>query len=528
MRLIDRARGIERATLEDIAQSVAYAGNRYGFATTMPGSPRIDPPASFDGYVSDIHQRYGVVAAAVLARQLLVSELRFVWRDTTAGATGGTFGSPALGMLAYPSPSLTRPQMLSTMEAHASYGGAAYVLRLDDGSLSLLNPGHVYTVLGTNLESDNLAHLAADARVVGYIHDPKRGTTPKLYAPSELAAWIPEPDPVCWWRGISWITSVLDEIATDRQASNHLSAFYTNAATPQMVYSFDASLTPEQVSDYASLLRDQTVGTANAYKSLIVGGGADVEVVGDRLAQLNYRDTQGGHESRIASRSRVPAAILGIREGMQGSALNSGNYTATRRLWADTWFSPYAASMCAAMERILPVPGGAELTFDRSQVQFLQEDRADEANIMQAQSQTLRNLVDGGFDATSAVAALVAGDFSKLKHSGLYSVQMQAPGSETPVERAEPVSLTVNIPATEVTIDSPVTVERTEITVAPAESTITVPVTVERGLAPNVTIDSPITVEGAVVNLPEPKATEQQIQRDAAGNIVSTITRHVD
>lgn len=435
MRLIDRARGIERLTLEGVAESVAFAGKRYGlgFGTTMQGSPRIDPDPCFEGYVNQIHKRYGVVAAAVYARQLLVSELRFQWRDVTAGAAGRLFGTAALGMLEYPSESLTRPQLLATMEAHVSYSGVAYVLRNDDGTLSLLNPQHVYVALGTDLVDPDLASLAADCRVVAYVYDPKRGVPPRVFLPSELAAWIPEPDPIMWWRGLSWVSSVLDEIATDRQASDHLSKFYTNAATPQMVYSFDATLTPTQIAEYAAMIRDDTAGTANAYKSLVVGGGADVEVVGDRLAQLNYKDTQGGHESRIASRSRVPAAVLGIREGMQGSALNSGNYTATRRLWADTWFSPHAASLCAALQRILPVPSRtSELTFDRAQIQFLQEDRADEASIMQANSQTLRNLVDGGFLAKSAVEALTTGDFTRLQHSGLYSVQMQAPGASAP------------------------------------------------------------------------------------------------
>jgi hypothetical protein len=42
---------------------------------------------------------------------------------------------------------------------------------------------------------------------------------------------------------------------------------------------------------------------------------------------------------------------------------------------------------------------------------------------------TLRNLVDAGFTADSAVTAVETGDFTSLEHSGLFSVQLQPPGA---------------------------------------------------------------------------------------------------
>ena len=92
-----------------------------------------------------------------------------------------------------------------------------------------------------------------------------------------------------------------------------------------------------------------------------LGGGSDVTVVGSKLADLDLKSLQGGLETRIAVRSRVPAAILGVREGLGGSALNSGNYAATRRLWADSWFAPSVQSLCASVESAFPPPAGAEM-----------------------------------------------------------------------------------------------------------------------------------------------------------------------
>ena len=44
-------------------------------------------------------------------------------------------------------------------------------------------------------------------------------------------------------------------------------------------------------------------------------------------------------------------------------------------------------------------------------------------------AQTMRTLVDGGFDPASVVAAVTTGDMNKLIHTGKTSVQLQAPGA---------------------------------------------------------------------------------------------------
>lgn len=179
---------------------------------------------------------------------------------------------------------------------------------------------------------------------------------------------------------------------------------------------------------WAEMFANRHEGAENAFRTLVIGGGADATVVGSNLNELSLRDTQGQDETRIASRSRVPAVVLGISEGMQGSALNSGNYSQTRRLWADGWFTPIADDLCACLERIVPPPADSELSHDPSRIMFLQEDRKDEAEIMSANAAALRQLVDGGFDPASAVEAVTTNDPTKLVHTGKLSVQLQPPG----------------------------------------------------------------------------------------------------
>jgi hypothetical protein len=161
-------------------------------------------------------------------------------------------------------------------------------------------------------------------------------------------------------------------------------------------------------------------------------GGRDVKTVGATLDELSFKAVQGAGETRIAAAAGVPASVAGFSEGMQGSSLNAGNYTATRRLFGDAKIRPLLGSFCEAFANLVPAPEGARLWYDDSGVSFFQEDVQDEANIRQANALTIRQLVDAGFTPDSAVPAVMTGDFSVLKHSGLYSVQLQPPGENTP------------------------------------------------------------------------------------------------
>jgi hypothetical protein len=186
-----------------------------------------------------------------------------------------------------------------------------------------------------------------------------------------------------------------------------------------------------EIQEFQELFEKAYGGVGNAYRTWFIGGGSDVTVVGSKLGELALREVQGGFESRFAIRSRVPATVLGIREGMAGSALNAGNYSATRRMWADGWFSPTVQDLCAVLETVCPPPPGApaELWYDPSEVLFLQEDQKDAADITAANAQAIRTLTEAGYEPSSVVDAVTTGDLSKLTHTGVYSVQLQAPGA---------------------------------------------------------------------------------------------------
>lgn len=435
MRRIDTLRRPARqesrsiSSLADLANYFAFNGHAMmAAATTYAAGNRLSLPSDFAGFISTVNGKSPVVSAAVAKRAALVSQMRFRWRNTR---NGKLFGNRDLGVLERPAEDMTRPSLLSRMEYDASYGGNAYVARVGQ-RLVRLRPDWVEVVYGSNVDPDE-ALGQWDAAVVGYVFHPdgRMDRPGQLFLAEQVAHWAPEPDPLFPARGLSWVQGVVAEIVADQHATEYRSKFYENGATPNLVFRMDKETKLEAIKAFREMNEAATAGIANAYKNMYLGGGADVTVVGANLDALNFRDSQGGDEARIAVRSAVPAAILGIREGMQGSSLNAGNYTAQRRNWADTWFSPHSASLCAALERIVTVPAEAELVHDPTLIPFLQEDGQDAATIAQTNAQAIRQLVEAGYEPDAAVDAVTTGDMSQLqgRHTNLYSVQLQSPGA---------------------------------------------------------------------------------------------------
>lgn len=390
---------------------------------------QIDQPEAFEDFVSFVHEQDNVVSAAVVARAFVMSQVRFAWRNTIREGDRyrQLFGNQDLALLERPDPGrLTRPVMLNAAETHASYAGAAYIVRHGD-HLELLDPGLVDVVLAG--VEDRYTMLTKRAGVkLGYVYWREgryMGANPEQYALEEVIHWTPEPNPLRWWTGTSWVSSLLQEVSLDKASTRYLREFFEKAATPNLIVKPHESLTAEQLDTYREVFAKEYAGVRNSFKTMWLGGGSDVTVVGSKLADLDLKSLQGGLETRIAVRSRVPAAILGVREGLSGSALNAGNYAATRRLWADSWFAPSVQSLCAAVEAAFPPPAGSEMWYDPDDVLLLQEDAQDAAQIMATHATALQALDSAGYGADAAVAAVRDGNLSALigAHDGLQSVQ---------------------------------------------------------------------------------------------------------
>lgn len=425
---------VQRYSLEDYAAevSVLYGNNTYVPQTTYSTVKGEQIEANFKGVVSGAYKRNGVVFACQLARLLLFSEARFQFQQIRAGSLGDLFGTGDLAVLETPWPNGSTGELLARMIQDVDLSGNAFIRKTGptvEPRLERLRPDWVTIVLGSN---SNLLN----AEVAGYVYQPGGyGSGEDLVGLTvgEVAHWSPIPDPDATYRGMSWLTPVIREIRGDGAATDHKLSFFEHAATPNMAIKFGEGVDVEKFEKFKAAMEGEHRGAWNAYKTLYLGGGADVETVGLNFQQMDFKTVQGAGETRIAAAAGVPPVIVGLSEGL--AAATYSNYAQARRRYADMTIRPLWRSCCAALEHLIAVPTRgdgtkrARLWYDDRNIPALQEDEKDAAEIQSVQATTIVALTNAGYTPESVIAAVQAADFSLLSHSGLMSVQLTAPGS---------------------------------------------------------------------------------------------------
>lgn len=386
-------------------------GHTYsGSPVTTYGAGNAEPvPNSFDGYVSRVYQDNGPVFATALVRMQVFSQARFQFVRWANGRPGDFFGAPSLQVLERPWPGGSTADLLARMEQHVTCAGNFYARLSDRGEVEVLRPDWVQIVRGN-----------PGNRLVGYLYTEGgsgSGKDPELLPAPTVCHYAPIPDPAASWRGMSWITPVLREVESDQAATEHKQKFFENGATPNMVVTLDAAVKAEEFERFRELMREESEGVANAYKTLFLGGGADAQVVGQSFEQIAFKATQGAGETRIAAAGGVPPVLVGLSEGLQAATYS--NYSQARRRFSDITCEHLWASASSSLERLAPPPdSGARLAHDTRDMPFLREDQKDAAEIQNQQALSIDTFVRAGFEPASAVAAVVAGDLSLLVHGG--------------------------------------------------------------------------------------------------------------
>lgn len=396
--------------------------------TTSYGVDKAEPIGdSFVGYVTGGLQGNGVVWALERVRMSAFSEARFQFQRMRGGRPGDLFGTSDLGILERPWEGGTTGDLLARMILDADMAGNFFAVEMD-GELVRLRPDWVEIVLTERYDGDG---RQVGWKRLGYLYyeGGKTDQKPATFLPEEVVHFAPQPDPLASWRGMSWLTPVVREVMADGQATKHKLKFFENAATPNLAVSLPAEVAPEKFEQFVDMMDAKHKGSDNAYKTLYTGGGADVTVVGADMRQLDFKTTQGAGETRIASAAGIHPVIAGLSEGLQGSSLNQGNFGAARRLVADVTMRPLWRNAAGSLEVLVPPPADARLWYDDRDVSFLREDARDRADIQDTEARTIRTLLDAGFKPESVQAAVMNGDWSKLIHTGLFSVQLQPPQS---------------------------------------------------------------------------------------------------
>ena len=360
------------------------------------------------------------VHAVMNARMKVFAEVRFAWRR----ANGDIAPGRNLQLLERPWPGGTGTELLARMVNFADLSGNAYVYKADNDRLQVLDPWKV-EVLDNGREK------------TGYLWLPDGPGGREVPLPLErVAHWAPLPHPEKRWLGASWVSVVADEFRTDLRMLHHMEKFYTNAATPNMVVTFKEKLSADSKSRLREELDRRYSGVQNAYRNLVMDHDPTIQMVGATAEQADQINTQKSIEARIASAGGVPPIIIGLKAGLDAATYS--NYGMAMRAFADHTIRPLWNSVVAALEPLVSVPRGSELWFDDRQVAALRQDKNEEAQIQATQAATIRTYIDAGYTPESAVTAVTSGDLTVLEHTGLFSVQLQEPGTEQPMPETPP------------------------------------------------------------------------------------------
>lgn len=416
-------------TLSQYADLFSFQGNFYPTLQQTLVGEKEETPSTYAGYVQQFYRGNGVVFACMAARMLLFSQARYQWRQLTNGQPGELFGTKDLAVIEQPWPNGTTADLAARALQDVDLGGNSYVARRGD-QLYRLQPDYVTVAIGDPADPSGDGP-SWRARVLGYIYE-EPGTSAEVFMPGEVAHWAPFPDPMRRFVGFSWLQAVLTEIMGDTSASRHKLKFFENGATPNLVVSLDPSIKQDAFLKWIEAFESKYgggQGVRDAYKTMYLAGGAQAQVVGTDLRQLSFKETQGAGESRIAAAARIPAILVGLSEGLQASTYS--NYGQAVRAFGDMTLRPLWEGFAANLQTILTVPAGAHLYYDDRDIAFLRADQKDAAEVQREEASTIRTLIDAGFLPDTIISAVRSQDWTRLKHSGLYSVQLQPPGSST-------------------------------------------------------------------------------------------------
>lgn len=406
---------------------------------TLLGSREQIAP-DFLSFVQRAYRESPILFALIANRMHLFQQARFQWRERINGRPGDMFGNEELTIIERPWPGANTGRMLALAEVHDACAGNFFAARQGD-RLRIMRPDWTAIVLGSDQDED-VAALDLNAEVLGYLYwegGYAAGRDPVTLLPEWVVHYMPTPDPECPWRGMAWLRPIITELCSDKEMTEHKRKYLQGGATPNLGIVLDPTkLNIKSPDDFnawvAAFVEKREEAGGNPYRTLFLAGGADPVVLGSHLAQIDFSKVQGSGEVRMAAAAMVHPSIVAIEAGLEGSALNAGNFEAAFRQFANGTIRPNWETMAGALERVVTPPrANVELWYDDRDIPALQEDAKKLAETFKSDAETASTLWNAGWEPDSIIDAVNRKDMTLLKgkHSGLDPVQGQKPSENT-------------------------------------------------------------------------------------------------
>jgi phage portal protein BeeE len=387
-----------------------YSGAYPVAATDAYGRGKEGSPAGIVRAAREALECNGVVLACELVRMSLFSEARFKFQSA---ADDRVFGNQDLSILEHPWPGATQGELLARMCQDETTAGNSYIRRVEpagggDPLLVQMRPECV-----TIISEEALDTLGRPYRIpVGYAEDPEPGSgrDPEFFTTAEVAHYSPDPAGRGRFRGESWLTPLLREVAADDAMTTYKTEHLRSGAQLGIVVKYAQKLQPATIDALRERISARYGGAANAGKTLVLDQGGDAVVAGSTLEQLQFTAVQQAGERRVCA-----AAGPGLLEIL---GFEKGDYASAIRKLADLWARPRWRQACASLEHLVPTSrdtGPVRLWFDVSGIAALREGELTRAQAYLVKTQGVAASVAAGYTRESAIAAAESGDLSQLK-----------------------------------------------------------------------------------------------------------------
>jgi hypothetical protein len=394
--------------------STFWEGEASGAAilTTSYGSP--DREAVLPQLAAWAAQSYGsnsVVFSSILVQLMVFSEARFQFQALN---DRHLFGNSSLSILEHPfGPNTNSGQLLVRMQQDASLAGQAYIWAAPgENRLVRFRPDWT-TIISELVHPDGGGEYR---RKVGYWVEPPKSlmddTEGRFYPADEVCHWAPIPDPEADFRGMSWLTPVVRDIQGDDGLTGYKIKYLENSASPNILIKYASKLQPATIDALRERMQARYGGVGNAFKTLVLDQGADVTIIGNSLAQMDFSNVSAAGTERILAASLVPGVLVGL-EPLRGAGRG---YQESLQKFANMWARPQWRSVCGALEQLVPgMPAGNRLWFDTSDIAMLQDGEMEKGQTALVRSQAVLTARQAGATFDSAVAFVESGDVSKLQ-----------------------------------------------------------------------------------------------------------------
>ncbi len=378
--------------------------------TTYASSDREPVMPALAAFAQQANSGSAIVFAAILVRMALFSEARFQYQ---AKDDKHLFGNTDLARLEEPFvPDTTTGDLLARMQQDRCLAGNAYIWDAPgEDRLVRLRPDWTTIVS----EKVQVAGGGWYRRPVGYWHEPPKGVLDSgegfMVPAGECVHWAPQPDPAADFRGMSWLTPVMRDIQGDDGLGRYKIRYLENNASPNLLIKYAQKLAPGTVDAIRERAHARYGGVDNAFKTLILDGGADASVIGNSLSQMDFSGVSAVGIERILAAGNVPGVLVGL-EPLRGAGRG---YQESMQKFANIFARPEWRSACGALSQLLDVPAGNRLWYDTQDIAALQEGETARAQAALVRAQAVLAHRQAGCDLMSAVAAVESGDLTQLK-----------------------------------------------------------------------------------------------------------------